>query len=369
MPYRIEAVRDRRAMDDFLGLPFALYRDAPNWVPPLVSDVRRTLDRDRNPYFAQAVLELFVGYRDDTPVARTCVVINPAHWAKFGQKAAFFGFFESRDDEAAAGRLFEAARGFCRAQGAELLEGPFNPNHYSELGLQTSEFGTRPHFFETDNPAYYLRLVAAAGFRVSRRVHTCIRRNVGEYVRNRYGEAKTARARDGFRIRPVRLPDLKAELERIREVNNDAFADNWHFLPLSREEYTFAANYLFFVTYPRLVAIVEHEGSPVGVLQFVLDINPLLQRMRGRAGLLNYAKFLAARGRIRDIVLYTVGVKKAYQDTPAYRLMLDYACAVARHYRNMVTTWTSDDNRPAALAARRMGLEPGRQFAIYEQAI
>ena len=367
MAFRVEQVVDQRLRRDFLDLPSTLYRDDPLWVPPLRSEVDRTLDAKVNPYFANGLLALFVCYRDDTPVARACAIINRNHWDKFGARAAFFGFFESEDDTEAGGRLFDAVAAYCRANGATTLEGPFNPNHYSELGLQVSGFGQPPVFFETYNPKYYPRLVENAGFHVLKRVHTRASANIAERVRRILKDKPPPRTRGEFRVRPARLFDMKHELERIREINNDAFDGNWHFLPLSQAEYSFAAKYLFFVTYPRLVGIAEREGEPVGVVQFCLDVNPLLRAMRGKAGPAAYLRFLSGRSRVRDVVMYAVGVKKAYQHTEVYRLLFEYGCWAIRDCRTMTTTWMADDNPAPLAAARRLGLEPSKYFAIYER--
>ena len=369
MAYRVEPAATSGTRRDFLDLPFTLYRDDPLWVPPLRSEVDRTLDAQANPYFADGRLELFVCYRDDVPVARACAVINRNHWRKFNDRAAFFGFFESQDDAEAAGRLFDTLAAFCRANGATRLEGPFNPTHYSELGLQVSGFGRAPAFFETYNPEYYMRLVQGSSFQELRRVHTRVNTAIGERARRIVGDQPPASSHGEFRVRPVRLLDLRRELELIREVNNDAFHENWHFLPLSEAEYSFAAKYLFFVTYPRLVGIAERDGDPVGVVQLCLDVNPLLRATGGKAGPVEYARFLWGRRSIRDVVLYTVGVKKAYRKSEVYRLLLDYGCWAIRDCRTMTTTWTTDDNPASLAASRRLGLEPSKYFAIYEKAL
>jgi len=369
MAYRVEPATDKGQRQDFLELPFALYRDDPLWVPPLRSEVDRTLDERANPYFANGLLQLFVCFRDDRPVARACAIINRNHWERFGEQAAFFGFFESEDDGEACGRLFDAVASFCRRNGATTLEGPFNPNHYSELGLQTSGFGQAPVFFETYNPEYYARLVEDAGFRALRRLHTRANHAIGERVRRAFGDRRPPTRRGEFRVRPARLLDFNHELERIRAVNNDAFAGNWHFLPLSRAEYSFAAKYLFFVTYPRLIGIAERDGEPAGVVQFCLDVNPLLRTMGGGVGPASYLRFLLGRSRVRDVVMYAVGVKKASQHTEVYRLLFEYGCWAIRDCRTMTTTWMTDDDPAPLAAARRLGLEPSKYFAIYGKTL
>jgi len=368
MSYYVEQVSDRRSWRHFLRLPFEVYRDDPCWVAPLHRDVRRTLHVCRNPYFRSASLRLFVCYRRGEPVARASLVVDPRHDGRSGRATALFGFFECvRDDEAAA-HLIEALLAECRLQGVAVLEGPFSPNHYSPIGLQTSRFDAGPVFFETYNPPYYPDLLERLGFTVSKRLHTRRNDRVADYVRRRYGTV-TPRGGGGFSLRHVDRRDAPAELERLRRVFNDAFADNWRFLPLSREDYAYAAKGLFQITRPDLVTLVEHDGEPVGALLCVLDVNPLLRELRGRVGPLEALRFLQQRRRIRDLVVYAVGVARPYRGTGAFGLLLDAMCAIATECRSLTTTWMSDDNVPALCAAERLGLEPYKEFCVYEKSV
>ncbi len=362
---RVAAVTSRRGWHDFLAVPRLVYGDDPCWVPPLAAEVRRALDPARNPYFRGARLGLFVAYREGEPVARACAVVNGAHLRRFRGKAGFFGFYESLDDAEASTCLLESVAGFCRAAGAESLEGPFNPNHYSELGLQVDAFESPPAFFETHNPPYYARLLEAAGLGVVKRLHTRANPDVGAYIRGRYGVVPRPAARGEFRVRAVRPWDARRELERIRSVYNDAFADNWHFLPVSSAEYAFSARYLFLVTRPRLLALVERRGTTVGVAQCALDVNPLLRRLGGRPGPVGGARFLLDRRHVRDVVFFAVGIKREYQAGEVARLLVDYLCWALRDARLLTTTWMTDDNAAALGGAARFGLEPSKRFAIY----
>jgi len=353
-------------MKDFLRVPSVIYRNDPNWVAPIDSEVRRLLDRERNPYFANATLKLFVCYREGCVAARTAVVINRIHEAKFGIKAAFFGFFECINDLDAVRCLFDEVERYCRDQKVELLEGPFNPNHYSELGIQVTGFSTPPAFFQPYNHTYYRQLLEEIGFSTLARFHTQKNERISEYVRERYG-AQPLPEVDGYSIRSFAMDDLSGELERIREVFNDAFSSNWHFLPVSKEEYQFSAKFLRLVTFPDLIKIVEHRGKPVGVLQCVLDINPLLRRMNGSVGPLKYIRFLLQRKRICNLVIYAVGIKRAYQRTRVFHLLFRAMCQIALKYQVLETTWMSDENNPAVRAAEHLGMKPDKEFVIYEK--
>ena len=367
MRYTVTKVGNRRTLNDFLRLPFGLYRGDERWVAPIVSEVRRTLDAARNPYFADASLDLLVCYADGRPVARTALVANRKHWEKFSERPAFFGFFESVNDREAVRALFEQAEVVARSRGAQFLEGPLNPNHYSELGLQVSRFGTAPTFFQPYNPEYYVSLLDAAGFRSGKTIHTRKNTHIREYILQRYGTVPQPVNSGAYSVRSFRIDDFEAELERVREIFNDAFSSNWHFLPLTSAEYVFSAKFLNLVTRPELITFVEHEGKPVGVLECVLDINPLLKRLQGSIGPIKYFRYLHDKKDVRSLIIYAVGIKKAFQGTRVYKLLLDSLCAQATAYDSLETTWMSEDNLLALRAAEHLGLERDKEFAIYRR--
>lgn len=367
MTYRATPVSSARQMKDFYRMPFIVYDHDPNWVPPITSEVRRVLNVKRNPYFTKTKLKLFVCYKDNGIASRTAIIINRLHQQKMGVKSAFFGFFESIGDVNAVRCLFDEAESYCKSHGMELLEGPFNPNHYSELGLQMNQFGTSPTFFQPYNPDYYSNLLEEAGFQVSARFHSLKNENIREYIFQRYGTRPILHKSGNYTIRSFSRSDSKAEFERIREVYNDAFSSNWHFLPLSKEEYLFSAKYMSLVTRPDLIKIVEHKGEPVAVFHCVLDINPALKKMKGKVGPVKYMRFLLNRRKTRKLILYSVGIKKSYQHSRVYKLLLTTFYQLCVKYNVLETTWTSEENIPAMKAAEHLGLKPDKQFAIFEK--
>lgn len=369
MSIEVKAACDRRTLKDFHRLPSLIYRGDEQWVPPLASEVKRVLDAKRNPYFANASLRLFVCYRDEHVVARTAVVINRRHWERFGTRTAFFGFFESFYDVEGVQALFEEVRNYCRGRGAEFIEGPFNPNHYSELGVQISGFETPPAFFQSYNKKYYLDLLENAGFRVSKLLHTAKRQNVRQFILDRYGDRFESGNSSGYLVRTFRKEDFWAELERIRKVFNDAFCPNWHFLPLTKDEYRFSAKFLNLVTMPELIIIVEHHGQAVGVLQCVQNINPLLKQLNGTAGPLKFLRYQHSRKSVRDLIVYAVGIKRSYQHTRVYSLLLREMCRLALQCDTLEATWMSEDNAMANHAAGHVGLLRDKEFVIVTQYI
>jgi hypothetical protein len=115
--------------------------------------------------------------------------------------------------------------------------------------------------------------------------------------------------------------------------------------------------------------IVEHHGEAVAVLMFVLDINPLLQRLQGRVGPIKYLRFLHEKKHIRKLIVYAVGIKRSYQRTRVFSLLLSEAVRIASKYESLETTWMTEDNVLAMKAAERLGMRPDKQFGIYEMRL
>lgn len=370
MQYRTEPVSNRRGLREFLRLPWRIYESDPAWVPPLTREVRRTLDTRRNPYFANATLRLFVCRTEHRePVARVAVVIDRRHRERTGVKLAQFGFFECINDEEALRSLLDVASQYCRSEQVELLEGPFNPNHYSELGLQLDKFGSRPTFFQLYNPAYYPPLLEGYGFRQSARLSTACNPAVSACIRHKLDNTSPRAVYGEYTISHPTLENLGTDLEKLRDVFNDAFSSNWRFLPVSKEEYLYSAKSFRLITDSELVCVIEHKGTPVGALVCVYDVNPLLQRLRGSVGPLKYLRFLRDRRHIRKLIVYAVGVKKAYQHTRVVALLAEQLATMVRGYDALETTWISEEKAPTAKLAAKFGMVPEKYFGIFQMAL
>ena len=159
MGYQVIEANSPSRKRDFLNLPARIYAGDSYFVPPLGSYVKETLDVERNPYFRNASLRLLICLRDGVAVARTAIVINNLYQRSEGNTIAFFGFFESENDPGAVVSMFQHAGEYCKQRGAVALEGPFNPNHYSDLGLQIEAFDKPPAFFQaqTSRSNWHLR--------------------------------------------------------------------------------------------------------------------------------------------------------------------------------------------------------------------
>ena len=368
MSFRTFEVTTKRDFREFIRLPFRIYAGNPFWVPPVKSELKRILNTDKNPYFLNVSLKLFITYRNDTAVARCAVIIDRSHQQRYKTKNAFFGFFESINSYEAVKSLFAEAEEYCRRREVEFIEGPFNPNLYSELGLLADNYECMPSFFQTYNPPYYRNLLEKAGYGVQLALHTRSNKNLKAFLKQNYPHNLFTKTAD-MKVRSFNIKRKKEDLEYLRKIYNDAFSENWHFTPVSSDEYDFSAKYLGLVTPPELIKFVEHKGRPVGVVQLSLDINPFLKSFNGRFSLLKYLKLLRNRKKIKRAIVFAVGIKKEYQHTIAHKLLFNATVLLARNFDEIETTWMYDGNPAAIKSAERFGMQPDKHYLILGKKI
>jgi ribosomal protein S18 acetylase RimI-like enzyme len=369
MSYYVRTISDNAGWKDFLSLPYRIYKDDPNWIPQINPEVKRVLNPAKNPYFKNASLRMYVCYSDNVPVSRSIMVINRQHWAKWNKKSAFFGYFESYNDHEAVKCLFLKIEEECRSLGAEFLEGPFNPNHYSEMGIQLDNFNIDPIFFETHNPPYYSYLLNETGFSEIFRIHTRINRNIHETLSKSMDKIDPGDIGKDITIRKFNIRKMNRDLEILREINNEAFENNPFFLPLTMDEYRFSSRFLFLVTTPGLILFAEYKGKPVGAIQYVINFNRLVKPLKGRIMPWHLPGLLLKRNKVKELVIYSVGIKKAFRHTRISAMLIKSGIKIFQKYSTVSTTWIYDDNRSIVHIAELFDMKPHKYFGIYSKPL
>ena len=364
MSYGVIKVSSRRELKDFINLPFKIYKNYKNWVAPIKSELKRTLDVKKNPYFRFASLDLFNCYLNKKNVARISLSVNETYCKSAGVRTGFFGFFEAFNDPDAVKFLFDELFKYCKANGIQRIEGPYNPNLYSEVGMLCTKYDLPPSFFQTYNPEYYNSLLKENGFNILEVLHTRINKDSSGYLNKEFSKALELKLKD-LSVRSFDMRNKEADLEHLRNIFNDAFSDNWHFTPVSKDEYLFASKHLELVTPPDLLQFVEYKAEPVAAVHFVLDINPLLKNFKGRSSLIKYLNFLIQRKNIERVLIFAVGIKKDFRNSRVVQLLFNASVQIARKCSILESTWMYDENKIIISLAERLGLERDKEFNIY----
>ncbi|MFF7212459.1 N-acetyltransferase [Streptomyces sp. NPDC008238] len=371
----VTPVEDRAATTDFIRLPYALYRDDPHWVAPLEREMRAFLDPHRNPFFDTAEARLFLARRGRRTVGRIAAVADPRFQERHDYKCGHFGLFECADDPEAAGALFEAAAAWLAGRGLTRMLGPLSFSVNDECGLLVDGFDGPPSVGIPYNPPYYAQLLTGCGFNKAKDLLSWLVPMPPD------GEPPAAIARvaartladPAVRVRPLDADRYEADMAVVKDIYNDAWAENYASVPLSDAEFLHMAAQLRSVVHPELVRIAEVDGEPAAFTLWVPDVNQALRTVRGRlttwglpVGMLRVSR---AMGRITRVRGGTSGVRKEHRSRGLVAVLLADAqrAAFRLGYTETDLSWILEDNRGSNRHAQAMGGVHFRTHRLYER--
>jgi len=372
----LEVVERPFASDAFLRLPWAIYRDDPAWIPPLLLERREHLDPRKNPFFENAEARFWLARRDGRPVGRISAQVNRAYLARYDDATGHFGMLEAEDDPEAFEALMTTAEDWLREQGMQRVAGPFNLSINEDCGLLVEGFEHPPSMLMGHARPYYGRHVEAHGYRKVKDL-ICY-----HYEADRPPAAlprllRKAETTPDLVIRSLDLRRYEADLAAIMDIFNDAWSDNWGFVPMSQAELRHMAKALKPIVRPQTVAIAELAGRAVAMSVGLPNVNEAIADLDGRLLPFGWAKLLW-RLKVRTPKSSRVplmGVRREFHGT-----ILGAALAVGVNDRmrqgqralgveTSELSWILEDN----VAMRRMIADFGgvayKTFRIYDKAL
>ncbi len=299
----------------FVDFPYRLYRNCPQWVPPLRMDVYRALDRRRHPFYEHSDGDFFLALQGDEVVGRIAALENKRFNAWHDRRDAEFYFFDSIDDAQVAAALLDAVSDWARARGLNRLVGPKGLSAFDGYGLLVEGFEHRQMMTMMNyNYDYYPRLLTAQGFEKEVDFVSCYlpMRVMGlpERVQRIAARVKT---RSQLQVHDFRTRrQLRRWAERIGRAYNDAFVNNWEYYPLTEREIEFIARDLTTVADPRLIKVITREEEVVGFLFAFPDVSAALQRARGRLRPWNLADLMLEMRRTKWVSANGMGILPRY---------------------------------------------------------
>ena len=367
----IERVAGRRDLAEFLRFPWEVYRGDPNWVPPLLLDLREKLDRKRNPFFEHAEMDLCLARRAGRVVGRVAAILDPNHNAFHDEKVVFFGLYESLDDPAAAAALLDAVAAWGRERGMTVLRGPMSLSMNDECAFLAEGFDTPPVFMMPYNPRFYLDLMTRSGLVKAKDLFAFIMSRDHEAARKVEAIVDKARREIPVTIRALDPRNVDEEAAKIVAVYNSGWQKNWGFVPWTESEMRHTVAKLKKLADLNLVLLAEVEGRPVGFAFGLPNYNEVLRKMNGRLFPLGWLVFLLNRKRIKGMRALVFGIVRDYQHTGlAYLLYSELERnAVRRGYAWGELSWQLEDNEAINRFAATIGAKPYKRYRIYERPI
>jgi len=369
---QIEQITDKRDLDRFIRFPWKVYDGDPNWVPPLLSEVKFILG-STNPFFEHAEAAYFLARKHGEIVGRIAAIIDRNHIAVHNEQAGFFGFFECLPDPEAADGLLQAASHWLKARGMDIMRGPMNPSTNDECGFLLEGFDSPPMIMMTYTPAYYLDYMERSGLSKAKDLLAYISVIADVSAGDRLERLATAvrEKMPGLVVRPANMKKFRAELDAVKEVYNSAWSRNWGFVPMTDKEIESMAKRLKPLIVPELLLMAEVDGKPAGFYMAVPDYNQVLSRINGRLGPLGVMKFLWYSRTISDIRVLTVGVKEEYRKRGIEALLYlqSFKAAKRKGYQRAELSWILEDNTLMKKGCEFMGGKVYKKYRIYEKRL
>jgi GNAT superfamily N-acetyltransferase len=366
----VKPVETRRERQQFLMLPWDLYRGDPQWIPPLRTNQQELVGYKPHPFYDHAEGQTFLALQDGRPVGRVLALINRVHNRQYNEQRGFFGFFESVDDPAVAGGLFDAARAWLRERGIRAIRGPANPSLNYECGLLIDGFDTPPTFMMTYNPPYYQRLIEGYGFQKVEDLFAFEGRADQLEKLDEKLLFITAEARKRFEIKTRRLSrrTFRQDVRLFLDIYNRACVGTWGFTPLSDREIDHISASLKYLIVPEMTSIAEIDGQPVGAMFGLLDYNPRIKQIDGKLFPFGWMRLLWNRKAIKRIRLVSTNVIPEYQKwgvglVVVNRLMPD---AIAWGVQEAEFSWVLESNRLSLQTLKRGGTKIIKTYRMYD---
>ncbi|MBI5838156.1 MAG: GNAT family N-acetyltransferase [Candidatus Eisenbacteria bacterium] len=370
MTVEVRPVRDKRDLETFVRLPWDIYRDDPNWVPPLLSDVRFQHDASRNPFFERNHLQDFVAYDGGRPVGRISAVHNVVSNEFWDDKIGFFGFFESVDRQDVARALVREAARWLEGRGLTSVRGPMNYSTNDDIGALIEGFDRPPVLLMPYNPRYYPELLTSTGLTKVKDVVAYVMEPIVLPERLERG-AELVKKRRSITVRPLNMKKFEAELQAIQDIYNKAWERNWGFCPMSAREIEHMAEQFKAAVDPNLVLFAEMDNQPVAFLLAFPDLNIALKHVNGRLFPFGLFKFLWHKRKIRSGRVLTLGVKEGYRKLGIDALLMFEVTRAAQRigYTMGEFSWILEDNLIARTPLENLGAKVYKTYRIYEAPV
>jgi hypothetical protein len=308
-------LNDRKLVKQFLELPFRIYRNIPQWVPPLDIEARRLLDNRRNPFYMHSHATFLLALDDEgIPAARLAILDNNNYNQFNHEHTAFFYLFECVDDLSISQALFSAGFAWAQQRGLNKITGPKGFTALDGMGLLVKGFEHRPAFGIPYNPSYYPALIEAAGFETIGDIVSGYLDARIQFPDKIHQISELVQKRRGLRIaRYTVRRDLRSLVPKLQKLYNDTLVGTSGNAPLTGEEAKAMADQLLWFADPRLIKIIMKNDEPVGFLFAYPDISAAVQRIKGHVFPIGWIYMLLELHRTKWVNINGAGIIEKYR--------------------------------------------------------
>ena len=366
---------DKRQARRFLELPFRIYRDTPQWVPPLEMDVKKMLNRRSHPFYAHSAAAFWLAVGGDGPddVIGRLAVLDNRHFNEYNQQqTAFFYLFECEDNPEASRGLFEAAAAWARGRGLNRIYGPKGFTALDGMGLLVKGFEHRPALGIPYNPPYYAGLLESAGFSAAGDTVSGYMHRTIQFPEKIDQVSQAVQEKRGLHIaRYGKRSDLRSLVPKLRDLYNSSIEGTPDNTPLTDDEALTMADQLLWFADPRLIKIVMKDDEPVGFCFAYPDISAALQRTHGRLLPFGWIDILLELRRTRWINVNGAGMVEKYRGLGGTAVLFSemHKSVVEGRYEHLDIVQIGADNDRMQNEMRNFGIDFYKTHRMYSKTV
>lgn len=361
---------------DFLEVPHEIYRDVPEWMPPLKFEVAQML-KAKSAYCEHADARYFIARRNGKLVGRISAQVDTLVGETMGQGTGQFGYFDCEDNQETANALFSAAERWLKEKGMTRAIGPFNPSVNEEVGLLIEGFDTPNVMLMPHGRPYYRGLVEAEGYSKIKELYA-YDYDVRPGLEPKF--MKMVDWADNHKDISFRFIDKKtrtADIVLALKIFNEAWKDNWGFTPMTEREGERFRKSLALILQPELGAFAYYKGEPVAFMMVLPDINQLTKDMNGNLLPFNWLKLLyrLKRRRFPRLRVPLLGTVKEHQQSRVGGILS--ICLIEKIRQNTPVfgtthaelSWILEDNPGINNMLSSIGGIIYKRYGVFEKAL
>lgn len=364
-------VRSFRDQLRFIKLPREIQKNDPQFVPPLVPEMLKTLNQKKNPFFQNAKMEMFLAKQNGNLVGRIAAIRNEIHDQTHNEHCGFFGYFESINDKSVANELLKTAQRWTQERGANIFRGPINLSTNNEIGLLVDGFDTPPAVMTTHNPPYYEKLLQDFGLQSVKELLGYDVKSKGIAIDRLRRVSERVRERGRFTTRKLSMKNFQTEIETMRKIYNAAWEKNWGFVPVSAAEFQFSAKGLKQIVDPELALFAEADSKPIAFIAAIPDINWAVKQIDGKLLPFGIFRLPGLLKKTHAVRMPLFGVHPSHRNSGIEGVLLLELIerGIARGVERCDCSWILEDNLLIRRPIEAIGGRIYKRYRIYEKTI
>ncbi len=362
----------KKERKQFINFPYEHYQDDEHWIAPLKMEQKKLIDKDKNPFYENGDIALFLAEQDGEICGRIAAIQDRRYNEHHGNKTGFFGFFECINDESVSKLLFKVAEDWLRERGHTDVLGPSNPSMMDEIGILVDGFEYDPSILMPYHKPYYDELIQNCGLEKEMDMYAFRVTQATVALDRMYKAEEIVRRRmPMLRIREVDIDNLDEEVEIVRHIFNKAWSKNWGFVPLTKKELEDLADDLKLILDPKVAHIAEIGDEPVAFSIGLPDLNQVLKRMDGTLFPTGIFKLLWYRREIDQIRTALMGVLPEYQGKGIDALLHKEAIINGKEagYKSSELSWVLQTNTEMIRVAEKIGAKIEKKYRMYSKEL